>query len=573
MSLPSYRNIVILLLFQNLNVKDMKNLLIITFFCFFLVVYSFAKPKESSSFNPYSVVRAQVSSDGNNIATKIWNTGVFNQNLLTTNTPGFEWPKNSGKFAIFTTGLSMATYIDNSLRMAVASYLGEYAPGYVLNGVFETNASFKLYKVNRGDNNSNPDYANWGLMVPFGAPYDDVNNNGVYDPGTDKPGVKNAAQTIFVCLTDADPSNHTASEGFSGGTLPVFAEMHFSVWSYDITGLEDVQFLKMEVVNKNNMPWTRTRFGLVVDPDLGFTDDDYVGCDIPRNLGFCYNADNVDGDGGINSYGINPPAVGIDMLKGGVNRSVNPNVDMYMTSFNFYSNGGSILCEGDPTGGPGQSYNLLRGLKRDSTKYVNANTMQSTKYCYSGDPEPAVGWTEFTGKVSNCGGDTTGTVVSPSTPGDRRFIMGSGADNFTILPGEKQTFVFAQLIARGANNKNAVTKLKALDDIVQLFYNANLNVGVTSLSVELPEKFSLYQNYPNPFNPSTKIKFDLDKSGFASLIVYNVAGKEITRLVSQNLNSGSYEFEFNAADLPSGVYFYKLETPTTSMVKKMSLIK
>jgi hypothetical protein len=129
------------------------------------------------------------------------------------------------------------------------------------------------------------------------------------------------------------------------------------------------------------------------------------------------------------------------------------------------------------------------------------------------------------------------------------------------------------LIARGANNKNSVTKLKQLSDAVQAFYNSNLSVGISTLSTSVPEKFSLYQNYPNPFNPTTKIKFDIDKSGFASLIVYNVAGKEITRLVNQNLKHGSYEFEFNAADLPSGVYFYKLETPNTSSVKKMSLIK
>jgi len=553
----------------------MKTLLIILL-SLSITVPIFSKPREVNTSNPFTVIKAQVSSNGNNISTWIWNTGVFNQDLRTNNTAGFEWPKGSGKFAIFTSGLSMAAFVNGGLRLASVSYNGEYAPGYVLNGVFTTNSAFKLYRVNRGDNaNTNPDYANWGLMVPYGAPYDDINNNGVFDPATDKPGIKNSAQTIFVCLTDADPSNHTTSEGFSGGTLPLLSEMHFTSWSYDnVLGLEDVQFLKMEIVNKNSSSWTRTQFGIVSDPDLGDASDDYVGCDIGRNLGYCYNFDNNDGDGNARTYGANPPAVGVDMLKGAVNRSVTPNSDLYMTSFiSFVGTGsGGIICETDPSSAPIASFNYLKGTKRDSTPFINPQTMLRTKFCYSGDPEPNTGWTEFTGKINNCGGDTTGPIV-PSTPFDRRFVMSSGAENLTIVPGEKQTFVFAQLIARGANNKNSVTKLKQLSDAVQAFYNSNLSVGISTLSISVPEKFSLYQNYPNPFNPTTKIKFDIDKSGFASLIVYNVAGKEITRLVNQNLNSGSYEFEFNAADLPSGVYFYKLETPTTSMVKKMSLIK
>ncbi len=545
---------------------------LIFFLCFFLSASSFSMPEGNISASPYSIVKAQVISNGNNISTWVWNTGVFNQDMRTNNTPGFEWPKGSGKYAIFTTGLSMAAVIDNSLRMAVVSYSGEYGPGYVLNGAFATNSSFKLYRVVRGDNSSsNPDYANWGLMVPYGAPYDDINNNGVYEAGIDKPGVKNAAQTIFVCLTDADPNTHTSSEGFSGGTLPVFAEMHMSSWSYDTPGLEDVHFVKMEIINKNNTPWHRTHFGLVADPDLGFYNDDFIGCDISRNLGYCYNADDIDGTGSISHYGVNPPAVGFDMLKGGVNRSVTPNVDMYMTSFTYFGNEGTT-CESSPPSTAFHGYNYLRGLKKDSTKFVNPNTMQTTKYCFTGEPETSTGWTEYTGKISNCGGDTTGPIV-PSTPGDRRFIMGSGANNFTILPGEKQTFLFAQLIARGNNNKHSVTKLKQLDDAVQAFYNANLNVSVNTVSSVVPEKFNLHQNYPNPFNPTTKIKFDIVKTGFASLSIFDITGKEIANLINKNFTAGTYEYEFNAADLPSGVYFYKLETPGASVVKKMSLIK
>ena len=85
--------------------------------------------------------------------------------------------------------------------------------------------------------------------------------------------------------------------------------------------------------------------------------------------------------------------------------------------------------------------------------------------------------------------------------------------------------------------------------------------------------FRLFQNYPNPFNPSTKIKFSLTKQSFISLIIYNLLGKKVTTLVSQNLSPGEHEIIFDARDLPSGLYFYKLKSADLTITKKMLLIK
>ncbi len=81
------------------------------------------------------------------------------------------------------------------------------------------------------------------------------------------------------------------------------------------------------------------------------------------------------------------------------------------------------------------------------------------------------------------------------------------------------------------------------------------------------------QNYPNPFNPTTKISFSLPKSAFVSLKVYDMLGKEVAQLVNQELTPNNYSFDFNAANLSSGVYFYKLESAEFSDVKRMMLIK
>ena len=89
----------------------------------------------------------------------------------------------------------------------------------------------------------------------------------------------------------------------------------------------------------------------------------------------------------------------------------------------------------------------------------------------------------------------------------------------------------------------------------------------------MPSAFVLNQNYPNPFNPSTKINFSLPKAGFVTLKVYDLTGKEVSSLVNENLNIGTYGVDFNAAALTSGIYFYTLNTENFSETKKMMLIK
>lgn len=100
----------------------------------------------------------------------------------------------------------------------MCTYNGEYYPGYCNNGVAASNSIFKVYTIRRGDSHlSNPDWQNWGLMVPYGAPFVDVNMSGNYEPMIDTPGVKNASQTVFMCLTDGFSESHNPGEGSGGG--------------------------------------------------------------------------------------------------------------------------------------------------------------------------------------------------------------------------------------------------------------------------------------------------------------------------------------------------------------------
>lgn len=489
----------------------MKNkFLIILLFLVVLIADVGAKPNvRIITGNPYdfrptsvdAVIKAQVQLNANNISTWVQNTGTFDQDIRTTNTAGFEWPKNSGKTAIFTAGLSIGTYINGNLRLGNASYAGEYAPGYVDQSIptdpkFKTNSNFKLYKISSSDNaQTNPDYANWGLMVPYGAPYVDMDGNGQFNPLIDKPGIKDAAQTIFLCMTDADPSNHSTSEGFSGGTLPIFAETHLTIWAYTSPGLEDLQFVNWVVINKSGRNWDSTHFGVVVDPDLGDANDDYIGCDKSRNMGYVYNATNNDA-----KYGIAPPSSGMDFFHSPLIPGTAADADtsyfppgsdnkiikrgykqLGLTSFVYFTNLGSngVVCEQDPSGAPSQAFNYLKGIKRDGTPWLDPTQTPPavTNFCYPGDPESGIGWTELSANavIKNCGGVLTGTPEA-SPPGDRRFIFNSGANNFTVAPGDTQNIVLAQFVARGSNNKNSVTKLKGNDAIAQKVFDLNFNV-------------------------------------------------------------------------------------------------
>ena len=108
-------------------------------------------------------------------------------------------------------------------------------------------------------------------------------------------------------------------------------------------------------------------------------------------------------------------------------------------------------------------------------------------------------------------------------------------------------------------------------DSVAVF--GNPATGISQDPNVIPTKFELYQNYPNPFNPVTKIKFDVPKSGFTTLKVYDATGSEVSTLVSDNLATGKYTVDFDASNLSSGIYYYRLESNGQIKTNKMSLVK
>ena len=106
-------------------------------------------------------------------------------------------------------------------------------------------------------------------------------------------------------------------------------------------------------------------------------------------------------------------------------------------------------------------------------------------------------------------------------------------------------------------------------------FSNELDVFVTSVAGDqgIPTEFALNQNYPNPFNPTTSIKFELPQAAHVSIVIYDAVGKEVAKLVNQDMNAGYHNLQWNAAGYSSGVYFYRMEADNFVQVNKMLLLK
>ncbi len=108
---------------------------------------------------------------------------------------------------------------------------------------------------------------------------------------------------------------------------------------------------------------------------------------------------------------------------------------------------------------------------------------------------------------------------------------------------------------------------------VNFYYGNVALVNVENASSRMPASYGLSQNYPNPFNPSTRISFSLPSKSFVSLKVFDLIGREVTTLVSEELPTGNYTKQWNAQNMPSGIYFYRLQAGSFIETKKLILLK
>lgn len=372
--------------------------------------------------------------DINNISMVVKNTGSFAYDTEA-GAAGLEFPKGTGKTAVFAAGLWMGALVGGNVRVSVAEYTDDYKPGQAVGGVPDNpnSAENKVYKLNRVylDATGAVDAAtrdaaladyNAGA-VPHGAPVVTVQPDGSLDIIGD--------QMLWAVYNDL--SKGSDHNGASSG-LPLGVEIQQTTFAFSRQGpLGNTVFTRYRIINRGGNTLSNAYVSQWSDPDLGGAVDDLVGCDTTLSVGYVYNATNND-----QQYGANAPCVGFDFLQGpAVGDSI-----LGLASFNKYPNGGGPQ---DST----ETYNYMKGLLGDGSAVLDPSG-HPTPFNVSGDP------------VSNTG-------FLDTSPSDRRLMLSSGP--FTMAPGDTQEVVVGIVIAQGTSNKASVALMKCFDQSVQAAYD------------------------------------------------------------------------------------------------------
>ena len=520
----------------------------------------------------------------NNITMWIGNSGMGSSNPETSGS-GFYWPNiiYPGPTAIYYDGLVWGGKVNGEVRVNGNVYRAGLQPGKILEDGTADNplsTASKIFKI-RKDWQSLPegilkdrleyDYNHWPIEA--GAPWDDVNEDGVYTPGFDKPKFI-GDETLFYVANDLD----TSASQFTYGSNPIGLEFQTTVFGFSREDLKDVVFKKYRVINKSNSDIEDMYFTYFADVDLGSAGDDYEGFDSTYNMAYCFNGDNDD----EGYYGTTPPAIGHMIVQGPLIPATNLDSARYenswkvgfknlgLTSSGMIMKCGGIFFPSDPNlgvyEGTIQFYNMMKGLNMDGNPIINPITGEATIWPLSGDPVSGVGWFE---------GD--GWPGGPY-PQDQRYHAPTGP--FNLAAGDTQKIVIAIQIARGTDNINSITKLRELAAHVQEFYNTELVEILNTKETIAPTGYTLFQNYPNPFNPKTTIEYEVPEKANVTIKIYDILGREIKTLVNNEEKvRWKYEVEFDATNIASGVYFYRIQIHPVSgagsftETKKMVVLK
>lgn len=241
----------------------------------------------------------------------------------------------------------------------------------------------------------------------------------------------------------------------------------------------------------------------------------------------------------------------------------------WTTSFGSCNNGVILMLDDLDTNGFADFT-----LSGPQTVYRADSKTNNILWSYS----PAASYIRSVDYLSDVNGDgVRDIVVGMQTPGNVLVLNGAtGAVMFTYSFGSTVTFRADRVCSLNSIDGNSTTEFVAgsrQGKIVCFSGGQNVPIGINLVSTEIPAKFDLHQNYPNPFNPTTNIKFAIPTNEFVNIKVYDVLGKEVATLLNENKQAGTYDVNFNASTLSSGVYFYKMSAGKYSNIKRMVLIK
>ncbi|MEM9998925.1 MAG: T9SS type A sorting domain-containing protein [Bacteroidota bacterium] len=368
----------------------------------------------------------------------------------------YEVPKNSGVGLFLTMGAWLGGTVDGEPRFTGTFYNdGEWGPGPLdASGAPPADCGSAFDRIwlvtQQPDGSLTGDVDDW--PAELGAPFDDTDGDGVYEPEAGETPTLYGHQTAFWVMNDLTVPNSPTTAEPLGVTARVTA---FAFNSTD-PALGFGTFYRYTFENPNDYTVENARFGLFTDPDLGNFNDDFFGSDPGRGLSFAYNGDSYDEGEGFPTYRAQPPAMGIDILSGAAG-FFSPSAGMFF----------SVIWGS-------RAYHALNFLWEDSTPLTlggsgynpDQSTAPTTTWHWSGAPETFDFWSELnldaSGAASRLSDRLEGVTVA--TP-------------FTLPPGATHTVDIAMLWGRGVSFLDSVTQLRAHSDRVQASYDSGALFG------------------------------------------------------------------------------------------------
>ncbi len=489
------------------------------------------------------------------------------------------------KSLLFNAGFILSGYNNEDLWIAsetINSFDHVFLPGNI--GSTENDPLNRIYSVSRNDPEFGASWNDWKYAVEQGAYFYDGNSDGIYDPvdinqngswdaNEDKPDIL-YDETYFSVFNDGVEKDFRLWN-ING---PMGIEVRQTIFvSNSNSLLKDVVFIRYSILNTGLVSDTleKVNFSIYTDGDIGEYNDDLIGCDTSLNSSFTYNNPNEDDK----EWGNNSPALFISLLQGPIKKSsesdvafikFGPNIgELTLPGYKNLRMSSHTTPRNDDAFNPITTEQGIRNLSEGFTSngiivdpcnfqfgiVKNSDcTEVNPFYWFSGNPVNQTGWLY-------------------KEPYDQTNITTVGP--FRLIKNQSQDIIVAYSVGHGSTALSSISAGREKVKYIHEEYQKNFStiVGVKDEPQEIVKDFSLSQNYPNPFNPNTIIEYQVSSSKKVSLKVYDILGREISTLVNEVKAPGTYEVQFDASYLASGVYFYRLTAGEFVQTRKMMVIK
>ena len=389
------------------------------------------------------------------------------------------------------------------------------------------------------------DWNNWPGNK--GAPFSDLNKDGIYEPDIDIPGVPGASQTLWYVANDLDSSLVKTFEG----AKPIGVEIQVTTWAYKaVTPLNNTIFRKYRFINKSKtnenssgITYDSMYVSLFADADVADHTDDLVGSDSTLGLCYMYNSHEPP----QNYYSMYPePSLGFQLLQGPVvdspgdtailngrvilnKKNLPATATMYLDRYSRNENFWDPVW--NDIEGSKQFYNLMQGkYSRRGTVYYDSVDQRYTHFMFDGDPVKETGWFQ-----------------KPNTWHDSRFGIASGP--FNIAPGDTQEVVFAEFAVMENDIKPSVKSLRFYASEIKNFFDNKLNIldnpPVPAIETS-SDKNGITLDWSSDQSSISKIE-SFDSNG------YKFQGYNVYQLKYPLANFGSFIKKLSEFDLNDGI--------------------